>query len=336
MLKKILNQPIFTAFIIGMLLLSACSQASAPPATDIPAATGVPAPTQDTGAAIEHKSIPGEPPAERSTQGGDQDASIKASKHIVTDGDKFSQGRLERPFNANTMDTYFPQLDIQELNIFEDNDWTYANIALKGVDGDGKLSGIYGIEIDLDQDGRGDWLILASSPSMTVWSTDGVQVWQDTNDDVGNKNVIQSDPPQTGDGYDLQVFDGGKGDDPDIAWARISPQDANSVQITFKKALLKGDTSYLVGAWAGSDLNPAWFDLNDRFTHEQAGAADPGYELYYPIKELAEIDNTCRIPVGFASSGNEPGVCTTLQPSGGALPPPVAAPRGGAAAPNPP
>jgi len=41
------------------------------------------------------------------------------------------------------------------------------------------MGGNYGVELDLDVDGRGDWLVLASKPTST-WSTLGVRVWQDT------------------------------------------------------------------------------------------------------------------------------------------------------------
>jgi hypothetical protein len=30
---------------------------------------------------------------------------------------------------------------------------------------------------------------------------------------------------------------------------------------------------------------------------------------YYPIKALAEVDNTCRWAVGFTPTGSEPGIC---------------------------
>ena len=61
-------------------------------------------------------------------------------------------------------------------------------------------------------------------------------------------------------------------------------------------------------------LFTALFDLNDHFTHEQAGAADPGLEYFYPIKALAEMDNACRMPVGFQPTGEEPGLCPALAP----------------------
>jgi hypothetical protein len=62
--------------------------------------------------------------------------------------------------------------------------------------------------------------------------------------------------------------------------------------------------------WAGNEmLDAAKFDLNDNYTHEQAGAASKGYDVYYPIKAVAEIDNSCRMAVGFKPTGREPGLC---------------------------
>jgi hypothetical protein len=75
--------------------------------------------------------------------------------------------------------------------------------------------------------------------------------------------------------------------------------------------MLGSPKSYAMGAWAGTDLNPALFDYNDHQTHIQAGDPDPGIQLY-PLKGLAEIDNTCRLAIGFASNGKEPGLCLTF------------------------
>lgn len=67
--------------------------------------------------------------------------------------------------------------------------------------------------------------------------------------------------------------------------------------------------------WAGNSLlDPALFDLNDQFSHEQAGAADSGLEYFYPIKEVYEIDSSCRMAVGFQATGKEPGLCEVLIP----------------------
>ena len=34
----------------------------------------------------------------------------------------------------------------------------------------------------------------------------------------------------------------------------------------------------------------------------------------YPLKQLAELDNTCRWSVGFTPDGTEPGLCHIAQP----------------------
>ena len=48
-------------------------------------------------------------------------------------------------------------------------------------------------------------------------------------------------------------------------------------------------------------------------THvHQAGAADSGFPIYYPIKAVYELDNACRMAVGFQATGAEPGICPEL------------------------
>jgi len=310
------------SLICGVLILSACNlstPAGLPTATP-PAAVPVTGPKE-----IQHQSVPADLPAEDSLSYGDQDTSEYAGRKIAPDGDRFLKDLFERPFNADTMDTYYPYLDIQQVTIFQNDEWYFGVIEMNAADDSGGFPGTYGLELDLDLNGRGEWLILASAPAAGDWSVAGVQVWQDSNGDVGNKQIITSDPPQNGDGYDQQVFDSGEGGDADAAWSRLVAP--NFIQVAFKKSLLGGDTSFMVAAWAGmEDLNPAWFDLNDHFTHDEAGAADPGFPLFYPIKALEKLDNTCRMPVGFAVTGGEPGLCPTYIPKDAPQPPPGAPP----------
>ena len=126
-----------------------------------------------------------------------------------------------------------------------------------------------------------------------------------------------SDNQSTGDGFETSVFDQGKGNDADSAWARVAPDNPNTVQIALKRSLVGNDDTYLMNMWAGTlIMNPTLFDINDHFTYEQAGAADPGYENYYPIKAVAELDNSCRMAIGFVPTGKEPGLCSTYVPPG--------------------
>jgi hypothetical protein len=273
-------------------------------------------------------------PALETDKGGDADSSGYATKKQAPGGDTFVNGLYERPFNANTMDTYYPYLDIVQTQGFIDSTWGYATISMSGTDANGHLSGKYGVELDLNKDGRGDWLILALSPSSTDWTTEGVQAWKDTDGDVGGTVPLVADKnPSGGDGYETLVFDQGKNANPDGAWVRIDPNDPKTVDLAFKLSMLGDPKSYAMGAWAGSPemLNPAMFDFNDHMTHAQAGSPYQG-DLYYAIKQLAEIDNTCRLAIGFAATNKNPGMCSGVGPrpggEGGAPPQPPPPPPG--------
>ncbi|WKZ34822.1 MAG: hypothetical protein QY332_14475 [Anaerolineales bacterium] len=273
--------------------------------------TDSPVPTTPIPTAVQHEMMPSELPAVRSGLAGDQDSSITADQKRAPSGDRFTFGSFERPFNSGTMETYYPHIDILMTEFYQDDAWIYGVITVKGGESSRGLDGKYAFEIDLDVDGRGDWLILASQPSSTEWTTEGVEVWTDSNKDVGGAVPVNADtPPPGGDGFETLVFGRGVGDDPDLAWSRISPTDPNSVQIAAKASLLGGDKAFMVGMWAGGeDLDPALFDINDHFTHDQAGSPLKEFEFYYPIKEISELDNACRMAIGFQPRGGEPGLC---------------------------
>jgi hypothetical protein len=251
-------------------------------------------------------------PDKRENQAGDEDSSTNADRKLVSGGEKFVKGLYERPFNAQTMDTYFPYLDIVDTQGFKDDTWGFATITMSGTDTNGHLPGDYGVELDLNRDGRGEWLILVSNPSSADWTTQGVQAWNDANSDVGGKAPTVADENSPGDGYEALVFDQGKGVKVDDAWVRVSGEDPKTITIAFKLSLIGNPESFAMGAWAGSknSLNPALFDFNDHMTHIEAGSPLPDFYVY-PIKKLAEIDNTCRMAIGFVPTGNEPGLCET-------------------------
>jgi hypothetical protein len=315
-MKKALS---FSQFVALMLLVSACSLpfGSTQPANTPTPEPVTPPPASDSSQSAPHELVPVSLPSERSNQAADQDSSETAARRFPPGGDRFSRGDFERPFNAETMDVYFPYLDIVETRVYEDDTWLYASITLRGMDTDQSLPGQYLMEIDQDRDGRGDWLVGVTNPSSTAWTSDGVRVWHDSNDDVGgNAPYLADNNPPYSDGYELLVYDEGKGEKPDAAFAQRDQNDPDTVLIAIQKALFDGDTRLLVGMWAGNDLDPALFDLNDHFTHEQAGAADPGLEIYYPIKAIAEMDNSCRMAVGFQPTGAEPGLCSVAAAPG--------------------
>jgi hypothetical protein len=315
-LKKKL--PVRFAYVSVLFLISAAACAPQLPVTGgLAAATSVPPavapPNNPAPAAPAFQGVsPVDLPQKRADEGGDVNSSSNATSKVVSGGDVFVQGQFERPFNANTMDKYFPYLDIVDTQAFKDETWGYATITMANTDSNAHLPGQYAVELDLNKDGRGDWLIRASSVTSTQWSTQGVQAWKDTNVDVGGSMVMVADnSPSGGDGYETLVFDQGKGSLTDGAWARIKPDDPKTVEIAFKLSMVGNPDSYAQGAWAGTKIDPAMFDYNDHMTHAQAGSPLFG-DLLYPIKDLAEIDNTCRLAVGFDPSTNTPGLCSTV------------------------
>ena len=312
------------ALLMLFLTIMACSGTSKPTAVPSFAPTVISSPT----ASIEpsptaHPGVsPADLPSQRLDQNDDANSSSMATAKNVSTGDVFVQGLYERPFNANTMDTYFPYMDIVNISGFKDDTWGYAAMTLDGTDKDGHLSAEYAVELDLNKDGHGEWLIRASNPSSTTWTTQDVQAWKDTDGDVGGVIPIVADNNSSGgDGYETLVFDQGKGNLPDGAWVRISPNDPKTVQIAFKLSMLGNPSSFAMGAWAGANIDPSQFDYNDHLTHAQAGDPDQANPQVYPIKALAEIDNTCRIAIGFVPTTKVSGLCT--------LPAPAAAHGGG-------
>lgn len=266
--------------------------------TDVPAATAVPPPQTL--------------PSSRLDAGGDVNSSKDATNKTVPGGDVFIHDLYERPFNANTMDTYFPYLDIVGVQAFKDDTWGYATITMAGKDSNGALSGQYAVELDLNRDGRGDWLIKASTVSSSQWTTAGVQAFQDANHDVGGTAPLTADPHVSkGDGYETLVFDQGKSGPADSAWVRIDPNDPTTVDLAFKLSMLGNPSAYTLGAWAGTDLNPSLFDYNDHMTHAQAGSPNWG-DTIYPLKDMAQIDNTCRLAIGFVGTAADSALCSVL------------------------
>jgi hypothetical protein len=275
---------------------------------DTPVVEAIPDPTVTP---VQHVMVPVDVPDSWSGLAGDQDSSTTAGEQRAPGGDRFTFGRYERPFNTDTMDVYHPYIDIINSSFHQDDTWYYGVITIKD-DGSGRsLDGKYGFEIDLDVDGGGDWLVMAHQPASTEWTTDGVQVWFDEDDDVGGSVKVHADNGSfIGNGFETMVFDGGQGDDPDLAWVRIAPHNPYTVQIAVKRSLFGNDAAFMVGMWAGNELfDPALFDNNDQMTHEQAGSPLKEFEFFYPLKAIHELDNACRMAIGFNPSGGEPGLC---------------------------
>lgn len=224
-----------------------------------------------------------------------------------TYGDNYRENVLERPFTSEIM-VYQGGIDIIRVNLKVSETWTYAVIYLaQNLPTSGTMK--YGLELDLDENGRGDYLIQTSLPTSVEWGVYNVQVYEDKDRDVGGSVPMRMDPPNdTLNGYETLIFESGEGEDPDLVWVRRNPDDATSLQIAFKTSLV-GNTGYLWSAWADDGLKtPEYRDYQDRFTEESAGSPYPGSPLY-PIKVVYSFDSTCRSYFGFTPSGNEPGLC---------------------------
>lgn len=257
-------------------------------------------------ATIEHFVTPAAPAgAERFVD--DVDSSSTAAEGRVVSGENFRRNRLERPFTQGEM-SYRPDVDITRAELAFDETWVYFTIEVQGPGPVGNgYPGTYSVELDLDLDGRGDLLVMAEGPA-AVWSTHGVSVWSDSNDDVGGEVVYDADQAVTqGDGYESNIFDQGRGEDPDAAWARIAAE-VDGVHIAAKRDLI-AELSFLWSVWAqiGSG-DPSSFDFVDRLTPSEAGSPLADSE-HYPVDQLAAIDNTCRMYYGFTPTGTEPGIC---------------------------
>ncbi len=299
------------AWMLGALLVAvlACQGTG----SSTPSSQGIATSSPTQAATLISAMPPANLPATALDQAGDPDSSSMATAKNVSSGDYFVQGLYERPFNANSMDTYFPYMDIVHIQGFMDDTWGYLEITLAGTDKNGQLPAEYAAELDINKEGRGEYLIRASNPASTTWTTQGVQAWKDTDGDVGGVVPMLADAkPDGGDGYETLVFDQGKGSLADGAWVRISPNDPKTVQIAFKLSMIGSPSSFAMGAWAGANIDPSMFDYNDHMTHAQAGDPNQSYPQVYPIKALAEIDNTCRLAIGFIPTGKEPGLCKTI------------------------
>jgi len=233
--------------------------------------------------------------------------SIDFADEHITYGDQFKANVFERPFTADDM-IYQSSIDIIRVNLKVSNNWTYAILYFaEKLPDTGMMK--YGLEIDLDENGRGDLLIQTGMPASIDWSVRDVQVYEDVDGDVGGKNPMMNDHPVEGfNGYEVLLFDSGEGEDPDLVWVRRNPDDPTSIQIAYKTDLV-GPIGYMWSAWADDGLQALdQRDYNDRVTEESAGSPYPGSPLY-PIKSIYLYDSTCRSFYGFTPVGNEPGLC---------------------------
>ena len=149
----------------------------------------------------------------------DTDSSKFASEKRVVSGDSYRSNFFERPFTSETME-YLPAIDIQYGYISSDDNFFIYTIVLASVDyTTNTLVGSYGVEMDIDADGRGEYSIWVKDPVSTTWTSENVRIFKDTNGDVGGKDKYTSDAPSSGDGYDQEL----PNTNAEAAFARVVP-----------------------------------------------------------------------------------------------------------------
>lgn len=236
----------------------------------------------------------------------DVESSGTAPEQRAPYGDSYDMNRLERPFSQQM--AYVPDLDITSFTVAKDNDWWYVSVDLIGADPNNAQGINYGVELDLDHDGFGDYLIWAHPPYTDQWDTLPIQIYQDQNHNTGGLSGAKSDAPLDGDGYEILLFDGSTGgNDPDVAWVRINAGPQSNIQFAFKKSW--SGNVFMLGVIADAGFkDPKKLDYVDRVPIAEAGSPVKD-NIYYPLKSLFLVDNTCRDAVGFEPTYYEPQLC---------------------------
>jgi len=249
----------------------------------------------------------------------DQVSNNSAPEKRAYGGDEYALGRYERPFTSEEME-YLPAIDLVRADLYRDDDdvWAYATLEIFTSPFMAKdYTPYYGLELDADLDGRGDFLIIAQKPESDDWTTSGVQIWADINQNIGAKQPMKPDQSDAGDGYEMLIFDEGIGEDADAAWVRLSSESDNKIEIAFKLDLVDIGKEYfffLWGAWSFADeVHPEWFDHHDHFDLTEAGSSLKDNSAY-PLKAFAKADNTCRALSGMEPTGQLPGMCPYVPP----------------------
>jgi len=268
-------------------------------------------------AAASDPNKPGDIPTQLVFTAHDQTDEKTAKDKYAFGGDVFGLGWYERPFDQNM--GYLPFIDLVKITMTRaDSNWVYFSLFTVNPIAEGADSKpLYGVELDTNLDNRGEFIITATSTRSTEWTTDGVMVLSNSDKKIGGvKPVLPDSTLAGGTGYDKEVFNAGKGDDANLAWARISPNDPKCIELAFKSSFIGGAKgNFIWTPWALVGIQDmAKFDFNDHFTREDAGSPMREDTSYYPMKSLWGIDNTARIPSGFVPTGIMPGLAKDFQP----------------------
>jgi hypothetical protein len=245
----------------------------------------------------------------------DQVNTTTAEQKRAFGGEQFSVGKFERPFDKDMV--YLPYLDIIKSTMQRaDPNFIYTSIQVVAPlsDAEGKPA-FYGLEMDTNLDGRSEYLILAEKPENSDWTVKGVNVWKSSSAEMAATNSGSSIPVTGSAGFDLNLFEAGKGSDTELALVRLAPDKPDTIEIAFKNTVVGGEKGKFV--WRplsdGASFSSRLYDLNVSFTLEQAGSPLKD-NTNYPLKEVYAVDNTCRVASGYDATGNEPGICPLPPP----------------------
>jgi hypothetical protein len=235
----------------------------------------------------------------------DQTCASTAQNKQAPGGDEYTIGRFERPFDREM--GYLPALDIVRAELTRPLDgWVYFKITLEAAPT--PSSAVYGIELDLNIDGRGDYLIQVASPTRSEWAESGIKMWWDSDGDVGGQVINRSDPMgNKGSGFESQKINSDVKKNTGQIWSRLIDL---GLEIAIKEDLIGGKQGKFT--WKpytdGNPFPPSQYDLNDYYLLTKAGSPILG-ERDYPLKAVFAVDNTCRGLSGLMPSGSEQGVC---------------------------
>lgn len=262
-----------------------------------------------------HVLVPGEFKGKEQTI-HDQVTETYASQKRAYGGDEFIDGRFERPFDQKM--GYRGNLDIVKSTMVRtDPNFIYVTIQVaRPVASAINDPAFYGLELDLNRDGRSMFMVRGLGPLSEVWSTDGVDVWKSTAAEQPLVVAGEGSIPVTGAlGFDVNLLKSGRGTDNDLAWMRLSPGTDDTVEIAFKNTIVGGEKGKFI--WRpftdGAPFSEREYDLQVNYTLEQAGSPLKG-EPYYPLKDVYAVDNTCRVASGYEATGYEPGICPLPPP----------------------
>jgi hypothetical protein len=299
---------VFFATLVAALL--ACNMPSGAPTVQpdeiiLPAAANLPTEAPIASPVVMHTQTPAAP-ANIGVLIHDVESSSTAPEKRAPYGDSYDINRLERPFLQDM--TYVSDLDIVRFGVAQDEAWYYVSIKLIGNNPNNTLGVNYGVELDVDHNGFGDYIIWAQPPYANTWDTANVRIYADENHDTAGASAEKSDAPFAADGYETLIFNGGAGDaDPDMAWVRTEAGPDATLQFAFKKSW--SGTVFMLGVISDAGLkDPGKLDYVDRFTEAEAGSPVKDKQ-YYPLGALHSVDNTCQEAFGFEPDGYEPKLC---------------------------